>query len=69
VIVTARKDDGFLELTVEDDGIGISNSGQGQAGLHYGFMDMKERASMIGADLKIASEPGEGTTVSVKLKI
>ncbi len=69
VIVTARKDDGFLELTIEDDGIGISNDGQGQAGLHYGFLNMKERATMIGADLNIASEPGKGTTVTVKLKI
>jgi signal transduction histidine kinase len=69
VTVTARKDDGFLELTIEDDGIGISNDGQGQAGLHYGFLNMKERATMIGADLNIASEPGKGTTVTVKLKI
>ena len=69
VIVTARKDDGFLELTIEDDGIGISSEGQGQVGLHYGFLNMKERATMIGADLNIASEPGKGTTVTVKLKI
>lgn len=69
VIVTARKDDGFLELTIEDDGIGISNDGQGQVGLHYGFLNMKERATMIGANLNIASEPGKGTTVTVKLKV
>ncbi|PWB50546.1 MAG: hypothetical protein C3F13_16470 [Anaerolineales bacterium] len=69
VTVTARQDDGFLELTIEDDGIGISNDGQGQVGSHYGFLDMKERATMIGADLNIATELGKGTTVSVKLKI
>jgi signal transduction histidine kinase len=69
VIVTARKDDGFLELTIRDDGVGISNDSQGQVGLHYGFLNMKERANMIGADLNIASEPGKGTTVTVKLKI
>jgi hypothetical protein len=62
VVVTARKDDACLELTIEDDGIGISNDGKGQAGLHYGFLNMKERATMIGADLNIASEPGKGTT-------
>ena len=70
VIVTARKDDGFLELTIEDDGIGISSEGQGQVdGVHFGFLNMKERATMIGAKLNITSEPGNGTTVSVKLKI
>jgi len=69
VIVTAIKDDGFLELTIEDDGVGISNDGQGQDDQHYGFLNMKERATMIGADLNIASEPGKGTTVTLKLKI
>jgi nitrate/nitrite-specific signal transduction histidine kinase len=28
---------------------------------------MKERAAQIGAELKLASEPGRGTTVSVLL--
>lgn len=69
VIVTARKDKSILELTIEDDGIGISSEGQGQVGLHYGFLNMKERATMIGADLGIVSEPGKGTRVSVKLRI
>ncbi|MCL4559874.1 MAG: ATP-binding protein [Chloroflexi bacterium] len=70
VIVTARKDEGFLELTIEDDGIGISSKGQGQVdGVHFGFLNMNERATMIGAKLNITSEPGNGTTVSVKLKI
>ena len=68
VIVTAKKDDNILELTVEDDGIGILSKDLGQAGLHYGFLNMKERATMIGAKLDITSEPGKGTIVSVKLK-
>jgi signal transduction histidine kinase len=69
VIVTAKNGDGILELTIEDDGIGISTEDQEHVGYHYGFLDMKERASMIGAILNIASDPGIGTTVSVKLKI
>jgi signal transduction histidine kinase len=69
VIVTVRKDKSFLFLTIEDDGIGIPGEGQWQAGYHYGFLNMKERATMIDADLSIASEPGKGTTVTVKLKI
>ncbi len=70
VIVTVRKDDGFLELTIEDDGIGISNEGHGKVdGYHFGFLNMNERATMIGAKLNISSKPGNGTTVSVKLKI
>ena len=65
-IVTARKDKSLLELIIEDDGIGISSDGQEE---HYGFLNMKERATMIGADLTIDSEPGRGTSVKVSLKI
>ncbi len=69
VIVTAKKDNGFLEFRIEDDGIGIPDNGQAQIGYHYGLLSMKERASMIGADLSIVSERGKGTSVTVKLKI
>jgi len=69
VIVTARDDDGCLGISIEDDGIGITYDSQGQDGTHYGLINMKERATMIGADLNITSVPGRGTTVTVKLKI
>ena len=69
VIVTARKDKSFLEFTIEDNGIGILMEVQGRVGYHFGFLNMKERATMIDADLSIASEPGKGTTVTVKCKI
>lgn len=69
VTVTARIDKSFLELSIEDDGIGILSERQGQVGLHYGFLNMKERATMIGADLSIISEPGKGTRITVKLGI
>lgn len=55
-------------LTVEDDGIGLPvegvNSHDAKAG--YGLVGMRERALMIGADLDILSQPGEGTTVTVR---
>jgi signal transduction histidine kinase len=31
-----------------------------------GLMSMRERADLIGADLKIESKPGKGTTVKVE---
>lgn len=69
VIVTAQKQNGFLEFCVEDNGIGMSTKNQAQLGSHYGLFSMKERAAMIGADLNIASIPGTGTSVTVRLKI
>jgi signal transduction histidine kinase len=51
-------------LTVRDDGLGfdptIANSG-------YGRQSMYERAQSIGARLTIASVPGRGTTVTLRV--
>ena len=57
-----------VRLSVKDDGSGFSKDGNGTAlPGHYGLIGMKERATQIGADLQLASEPGRGTTVSVVL--
>jgi signal transduction histidine kinase/ligand-binding sensor domain-containing protein len=58
-----------LRLSVRDDGQGMSRGdGNGRAG-HYGIIGMKERASQIGAELEVASTPGRGTKVSVRVPV
>ena len=54
-----------LEITIADDGCGFDASEvpAGHLGLHF----MSERASAIGADLAITSQPGNGTTVRISL--
>jgi nitrate/nitrite-specific signal transduction histidine kinase len=57
-----------VELRVEDDGLGLPPGVQDDlAGLiakrHFGLAGMFERAAFIGADLRLASTPGCGTTV------
>lgn len=69
VVVTARNDDDSLLFQVEDNGIGISKDSLVQIGHHFGLLGMSERAAMIGATLNITSEPGKGSTVSVKVKL
>jgi ligand-binding sensor domain-containing protein/two-component sensor histidine kinase len=55
-----------LRLSVKDDGSGFLREANGTVRPgHYGLLGMEERASEIGVDLRIASAPGEGTTVSV----
>jgi two-component system, NarL family, sensor kinase len=59
-------------LTITDDGVGFNlqqkkESGSGSSGL--GLKSMRNRAKMIGADLNIQSEPGEGTTVTVNVPL
>ncbi|MDB5174158.1 MAG: putative two-component system sensor kinase [Phycisphaerales bacterium] len=55
-----------LRLSVKDDGSGIAaDNGSGPGPGHYGLIGMRERAAQIGADLRLVSEPGRGTTVHV----
>jgi signal transduction histidine kinase len=68
-IVTARKNSNILEIQIEDNGIGISSKNLAQIGHHYGLLGLRERAMMIGADINIASEPGKGTCVTVRMKV
>jgi ligand-binding sensor domain-containing protein/signal transduction histidine kinase len=56
-----------LQLSVKDDGSGFSRENGNVRPGHYGLIGMKERAAQIGAEIKLASEPGRGTTISVVL--
>jgi ligand-binding sensor domain-containing protein/signal transduction histidine kinase len=58
-----------LMLTVVDNGLGFSvDDGFGRTG-HYGLLGMKERASLIDGALEIASEPGHGTKITLRVPI
>jgi ligand-binding sensor domain-containing protein/signal transduction histidine kinase len=57
----------MLRLSVHDDGSGLGKDGAALRPGHYGIIGMKERATQIGANLQLLSEPGHGTTVSVHL--
>jgi signal transduction histidine kinase len=62
-------EDGRIHLRVIDDGIGFTLAGQDLSALlrdrHYGLVNMKERAALVGAQLSIDSNPGHGTQVSL----
>jgi two-component system nitrate/nitrite sensor histidine kinase NarX len=55
--------DNFLVL-IEDDGIGVQEPVmEGPAGEHIGLSIMQDRARQIGGELRMESEPGEGTRI------
>lgn len=66
------EEDGELRLTVADDGKGFDQrrvSRSIQAGKSFGLVSMRERAFLIGGEIRIESQKGEGTTVELRLPL
>ncbi|MEJ2177684.1 MAG: histidine kinase [Gammaproteobacteria bacterium] len=68
VRVLIRHQNNRYRIMVEDDGAGFDDSEviAGDPGEHIGKDIMMERARRLGSELKIDSEPGEGTLVSLE---
>ena len=70
VWVRVRTEDGKLQLTVRDDGIGFDPKlaeHQSLARGHLGLIGVGERARGCGGELSILSTPGSGTIASVAM--
>jgi two-component system, NarL family, nitrate/nitrite sensor histidine kinase NarX len=68
VLLRCRAPGTYL-LLVEDDGVGFERPPSGgRPGEHIGLSIMEERARRIGAELRIESEPGDGTRVEMLFK-
>jgi two-component system nitrate/nitrite sensor histidine kinase NarX len=62
-------DRGHFRVLVENDGKGFDKDAiQSKAGQHLGLTIMQERARHLGGDLRIESEPEEGTRVELKFQ-
>ena len=58
-----------VELVIQDDGAGFDpESVQARTSGGSGLKGMRDRASLIGADLLISSEPGRGTAVRLGIE-
>jgi signal transduction histidine kinase len=66
-VVVSLRADPELELRIADDGVGFDPSSLENGRGRHGVTGMRERAEALGGDLRIASKPGEGTTVVVRL--
>jgi signal transduction histidine kinase len=66
--VSISADDGRVALHVIDNGRGFDLQRE-HAQLGHGLQNMNERARQVGGDFEIASSPGEGTTITVRLPV
>ena len=67
ITVDLKEDGGILRMSVEDNGCGFDAREAAEGGL--GIRAMHERANKAGGRLKIASVPGEGTSVSADIPL
>ncbi|HVS97888.1 MAG TPA: ATP-binding protein [Puia sp.] len=65
VMITVGVTDGRVDVRIADDGAGFDKE---EVKFGNGLKNMEERARRIGAQLDIASAPGSGTTVSLRLR-
>jgi len=65
VFVSLEQVDGFLTLTIADDGTGFVD-GAGLTAGRYGLRGMQERADLVGGTLEVNSAPGAGTTIRLR---
>ncbi len=68
VNLTFLQQESELALEIRDDGIGFGEESGERVG-SIGILGMRERATLMAGELKIASSPKEGTTVSVRIPL
>ncbi|WP_085646879.1 MULTISPECIES: PAS domain S-box protein [unclassified Pseudomonas] len=67
VELTLTQEGNELCLTVSDDGVGfVAAAGRPTS---FGLVGMRERVLIMGGQLSLDSEPGEGTTLSVRVPL
>jgi signal transduction histidine kinase len=64
VHVWVEERDGYLRLTVGDDGVGGADPGRGS-----GLIGLRDRAEALGGSLKVTSPVGQGTRIAVRLPL
>jgi signal transduction histidine kinase len=67
VDIAVRCDDGQIEISVTDDGIGFDSDGTVATG--FGVIGMRERVELAGGELSVARGPRHGTVVSARLPL
>jgi signal transduction histidine kinase len=67
VDIAVRCDDGQIEISVTDDGIGFDSDGPVATG--FGVIGMRERVELAGGELSVARGPRHGTVVSARLPL
>lgn len=71
VTITLRVDARTIGLAIRDDGTGftVAATQRERAESSFGLIGMRERAKLLGGQLRVVSRPGHGTTVRAQVPI
>jgi len=67
VEVSVYEEDGRLVFSITDDGVGLRPERVGSQGRSLGLVSMRDRAELLQGQLRIRSDPGQGTQVILSL--
>jgi two-component system, NarL family, sensor histidine kinase DevS len=69
--VTIREEGGTLQVTISDDGRGLSSGPSSDAtpGGGFGMSGMRERAELVGGELDLRERPGGGAMVQLRVPL
>jgi len=66
VNLTAKESGGEIRISISDDGAGFD---PGVASGGRGLTGMRERIELLGGEIEVASEPGEGTQIAARVPL
>jgi signal transduction histidine kinase len=72
VLVELRSDGMTVHLLVRDDGIGFdaaAGPADGPADRHLGLLSMRERVTLVGGEIVVASKSGSGTEIAASFPL
>lgn len=69
ITVQLNEIDGFMQLTIEDDGRGFITTNPVDNSQHHGLANMRERTEILGGKLTIESDEARGTLIVVETPI
>ncbi|MEW6402824.1 MAG: GAF domain-containing sensor histidine kinase [Chloroflexota bacterium] len=70
VVLSLSADESYVELEISDDGCGFDTHGQKSVDAVHpalGLWGMQERVNMLDGEFRLKSEPGKGTTITVRI--
>jgi NarL family two-component system sensor histidine kinase YdfH len=67
--IALSRDDHWMQVTLQDDGVGFAPTIQTDNPGHYGLVGLHERADLIKGSVIIKSRPGVGTTLHLLLPL